>query len=101
MFAVDDGTGTMTIFFERKYFEMNRQMRAKIDKKYRSCAGNINIKQLRYKDCPNCFPNPRPRFSYPPGTSIRDMAVRKLSYCLRNISYESVNVNTFNRCADL
>ena len=74
-YQVDDGTGTMTIFFERKRLETNSEMRAKIDEKYRSCAGNINIKQLRYKDCPNCFPNPRPRFSYPAGTNIRDMAI--------------------------
>ena len=74
-YQVDDGTGTMTIFFERKNFEINCKMRAEIDEKYRSCAGNINIKQLRYKDCPNCFPNPRPWFSYPAGTSIRDMAI--------------------------
>ncbi|XP_076686568.1 uncharacterized protein LOC143378614 [Andrena cerasifolii] len=74
-YQVDDGTGIMTLFFERNQFDINRQMRAKIDEKYRSSAENINVEQLRYKDCPNSFPHPRPRFSYPAETSIRDMAI--------------------------
>lgn len=33
------------------------------------------MKILKNQKCPKKFPNPRPKFFYPPNTSIRDMAV--------------------------
>ncbi|XP_076240202.1 uncharacterized protein LOC143182825 [Calliopsis andreniformis] len=74
-YQVDDGTGTITIFYEKKSFAVTNQMRMKIDEKYRKNAKTIDINLLKNKECPKRFLNPRPRFNYPCGTSIRDMAI--------------------------
>ncbi|KZC06984.1 hypothetical protein WN55_08868 [Dufourea novaeangliae] len=75
IFLVDDGTGTITIFHEKKHFEIQNLERKKIDDKYYKYAKNINSGVLRKEECPKNFPNPRPKFNYPIGTSVCDMAI--------------------------
>lgn len=78
-FLVDDGTGTITIFYDKKFFAKSVALRRKIDKKYYNLSNNVkeNIKILKNQKCPKKFPNPRPKFFYPPNTSIHDIAVSK------------------------
>lgn len=80
-FLVDDGTGTITIFYDKKYFAKSVTQRRMIDKKYYNLSSNIkeSMKILKNQKCPKKFPNPRPKFFYPPNTSIHDMAVSKKS----------------------
>ncbi|XP_054001292.1 uncharacterized protein LOC128888447 [Hylaeus anthracinus] len=74
-YQVDDGTGSVTVYFERKFFDAQKLERRTIDEKYHKIARNMNIESLNNQECPKVFPNPRPQFSYPPDTSMHEMAI--------------------------
>ncbi|XP_061942403.1 uncharacterized protein LOC133667477 isoform X1 [Apis cerana] len=83
-YQVDDGTGTITIFYDKKFFAKSVALRRKIDKKYYNLSNNVkeNIKILKNQKCPKKFPNPRPKFFYPPNTSIHDIAIFEYNWSL-------------------
>ncbi|XP_076754203.1 uncharacterized protein LOC143425354 [Xylocopa sonorina] len=81
-YQVDDGTGTITVFYDKKQFEMTVRERNLIDDKYRNNASNINIKQLKCQKCPNNYLDPRPDFEYPDGTNIRDILIYENNWSL-------------------
>ncbi|XP_076292572.1 uncharacterized protein LOC143214906 isoform X2 [Lasioglossum baleicum] len=77
MYQVDDGTGTIMINYDRKHFMRDSLERKAIDEKYKCNAKKINSQCFKGQECPKRFPDPRPQFNYPVGTSNRDMAVNK------------------------
>ncbi|XP_043249666.1 uncharacterized protein LOC122395835 isoform X2 [Colletes gigas] len=81
-YRIDDGTGSIVVYFEKKSFETQRQDRRMIDEKYSDYAKTMNTKLLKHHVCPKHFPNPRPEFRYPDGTSIRDMAILEHNWSL-------------------
>lgn len=75
MFIVDDGTGIISIFYEKTKFDFNSRKRWNIDCKYNKYAANVNIKLLDKQKYPIKFPNPRPNFNYSPNRSEHEKAV--------------------------
>ncbi|XP_076642433.1 uncharacterized protein LOC143353188 [Halictus rubicundus] len=82
MYQVDDGTGSITIYYDKNHFMRQTLERKKIDEKYRDYAMRINSQSFKGHECPKRFPNPRPNFDYPVGTSIRDMAILEHKWSL-------------------
>ena len=81
-YQVEDGTGTIKIFYEKRKFDMDSYKRCIIDKKYCKHARNIDMNGLQTQICPSKFPNPRPNFYYPPDTSISTMAIIEHNWAL-------------------
>lgn len=82
MYQVDDGTGSITINYDRKHFDQENLKRKAIDEKYLGHARNINSLCLKGQECPKRSPDPRPQFNYPVGTSQRDMAILEHKWSL-------------------
>ncbi|XP_031826996.2 uncharacterized protein LOC116424572 [Nomia melanderi] len=75
MYKVDDGTGVIIIVYNKKHLLEESIEKQKIDSRYRNYARLMNLPGIKGEKCPERFPNPRPQFKYPPGTSLRDMAI--------------------------
>ncbi|CAL7952363.1 unnamed protein product [Xylocopa violacea] len=81
-YQVDDGTGSITVFYDKKQFATTIKERKMIDAKYKNNAKSINIKELKCQKCPNNYVNPRPNFEYPDGTNIRDILIYENNWSL-------------------
>nr|XP_012145455.1 PREDICTED: uncharacterized protein LOC105663083 isoform X1 [Megachile rotundata] len=81
-YQVDDGTGIISIFYDKTRFNLNSRKRWNIDYKYKKYATNINIKLLDKQKYPLKFPSPRPNFNYSPSRSEHEKAVSEKKFFL-------------------
>ncbi|XP_033338896.2 uncharacterized protein LOC117227607 [Megalopta genalis] len=81
-YQVDDGTGTITIYYDKKKFANDNMKRKTIDEKYMAYASQGNFEAFKGKEFPKSFPDPRPNFNYPQHTSIRNKAILEHNWSL-------------------
>ncbi|OAD53062.1 hypothetical protein WN48_10864 [Eufriesea mexicana] len=81
-YQIDDGTGTITIFYDKQHFQKTIWQRQEIDKKYNTYVKNIDIKVLKFQELPKRMVKPRPKFNYPDGTNKHDIAILEHNWAL-------------------